>query len=106
MLADEPLREPFDRKGCDTPLAIAYCLSAHAAGASAVLSGWRREEFAALKPREQFGDLYVSAALPLLERIVLRRPGTVALEFEGPDSTLIGCLDLELLEPVSPSSAR
>ena len=63
-----------------------------------MLSGWRREEIAALKPHEHFGDLYVSAALQLLERIVLRRPGTVALEFEGADTTLVGCVDLELLE--------
>jgi hypothetical protein len=98
VLADEPLRVPFEHRGCNAPLAVAYCLSRRAAGASAVLSGWRRDAVAALKPDERFRNLYVSAALPLLERIVMRQPGTVALEFESADSAQIGCLDLELLE--------
>ena len=53
---------------------------------------------APVKHHDQFGRLYVAAALPLLERIVLRRPGTVALELEGELTGPVSCVDLELVE--------
>jgi hypothetical protein len=39
----------------------------------------------------------VEGGLPLLERIVLRRPGTVALEVVSERSGPIHCVDLELV---------
>ena len=43
-----------------------------------------------------FGPLFISAALPLLERIVLGEPGTVPLELESEGGGPIGCVDLVL----------
>ena len=58
----------------------------------------RRDAVAPVKHHDRFGRLYVGAALPLLERIVLGRPGTVALELEGERPGPVSCVDLELVE--------
>jgi len=97
VLADEPLLPPFDRAGGTSPLALAFCLSSLPEGASAILSGLRRDAVAPVKRHDRFGRLYVAAALPLLERIVLGRPGTVALELEGERPGPVSCVDLELV---------
>jgi hypothetical protein len=98
VLVDEPLRPPFDRREASVPLGVAFCLSSRPDGARAVLSELRRDAVAPVKRHERFGDLYVSAALPLLERIVLGRPGTVALELEGEGEERVWCVDLELAD--------
>lgn len=96
VLFDEPLLPPFDPRGARSPLALAFCLSSRPAGARAVLSQLRRDSFAAVKPHERFGDLYISAALPLLERALGASPGSVALELEGSGRDLVWCVDVEL----------
>ena len=98
VLADEPLLPPFDRGGGTSALALAFCLSSCPDGAVAVLSGMRRDAVAAVKHHDRFGRIYVGAALPLLERIVLGCPGTVALELEGERSGPVPCVDLDLVE--------
>jgi hypothetical protein len=98
VLADEALRPPFERADVHAPLALALCLSASSEGASAVLSELRRDTVAPVKPHGRFGGLHVSAALPLLEHIELRRPGTVPLEFEGDASGAVWCVDVELVD--------
>jgi hypothetical protein len=98
VLADESLRPPFDRGGASESLAVAFCLSTRPDGATAVLSGLRRDDAPPLKHHERFGSLYVSTALPLLERIVRRRPGSVALEFEREGARSITCVDLALVD--------
>jgi len=50
-----------------------------------------------VKHHDRFGRLYIGAALPLLERIVHGRPGTVALELEGEHPGPVHCVDLELV---------
>ena len=97
VLADEPLLPPFDRSDASTALALGFLLSPHAAGAFAVLSDIRRNAVSPLKHHRHFGSLHVSAALPLIEQIVNRRAGTVALEFEGNGRGAVWCLDLEIL---------
>jgi hypothetical protein len=97
VLADEPLLPPFAQPDTASPLALAFCLSSRSEGASAVISGFRRDAVAPVKPCDRFGRLYVGAALPMLERIVHRRPGTVALEIVGEHSGPISCVDLELV---------
>jgi len=97
VLADEPLLPPFDRAGGTSPLALAFCLSSRPEGASGILSGLRRDAVAPVKHHDRFGRLYVAAALPLLERIVLRRPGTVGLELVGESAGPVSCVDLELI---------
>jgi hypothetical protein len=97
VLADEPLLPPFEQHDSKSPLALAFCLSSRSERASAVLSGFRRDAVAPVKNHDRFGRLYVSSALPLLERIVHRRPGTVALELVGERSGPISCVDLELV---------
>ncbi len=96
VLADEPLRRPFDQHTPGASLALSFCLSARRHGAIAVLADLRRHHAPPIKRHERFGSLYVSAALPLLERIVLGEPGIVALEFESEDAGPVWCLDLEL----------
>jgi hypothetical protein len=98
VLADEPLLPPFGHGERSSPLAMALCLSSLPEGAIAVVSGLRRDAVAPVKHHDRFGRLYVAAALPLLERIVLRRPGTVALEWEGELTGSVSCVDLELVE--------
>jgi hypothetical protein len=98
VLADEPLLPPFGHGERSSPLAMALCLSSLPEGAIAVVSGLRRDAVAPVKHHDRFGRLYVAAALPLLERIVLRRPGTVALEWEGGLTGSVSCVDLELVE--------
>jgi hypothetical protein len=97
VLADESLRPPFDGGGGGESLAVAFCLSTRPDGAAAVLSVLRRDDVPPLKHHECFGSLYVSAALPLLERIARRRPGNVALEFEREGTRSITCVDLALV---------
>jgi hypothetical protein len=97
VLADEPLQSPFDCSEGAAPLALAFCLSSRSEGAAAVLTDFRRDAVAPVKHREQFGPLYVGGGLPLLERVVLRRPGTVALEVVSERSGPIHCVDLELV---------
>lgn len=96
VMADEPILPPFDARGARAPLAIAFALSSRPDGARAVLSPPRRDAVAPVKRDDHFGDLYVSAALALLERVVRGRPGTVALELEGGREEVVWCLDLEL----------
>ena len=91
------------------PLALALHLSTREEGAIALLSGLRRDAVSPLKPRDPFGPLYVSAALPLAERIAAGRPGTVALQLEGTSAgrasegrsaarpDLVWCVDVELV---------
>ena len=102
VLADEQLQTPFESPDMTAPLALSLCLSAQPAGASAVLSGLRRDAVSPNKAQAPFGPLYVSAALPLIEQIVGRRPGTVALELDsecGSESERrVWCLDLELMD--------
>ena len=95
VLADEPLGAPFERSGSTTPLAVAFCLSPREMGALAEVSEVRRDCVAPAKQHERFGSLYISAALPLLEGIVLAQSGTVALEFEPESPRAVACLDLE-----------
>jgi len=97
VLADETLQPPFECGGASEPLAVAFYLSTRPDGAAAVLSGLRRDDVPPLKHHEHFGSLYVSAALPLLERIVRRNPGNVALEFEREGTRSITCVDLALV---------
>ncbi len=97
VLADEPPRPPFDQESVSVPLALAFSLSNRRDGALGVLSGFRRDAVGAVKHHERFGGLFVGAALPLLERIVLGRPGTVPLELEGEGSGPVRCVDLELV---------
>jgi hypothetical protein len=98
VLADEPLQPPFNYSDGAAPLALAFCLSSRSEGASAVLCDFRRDAVAPVKHCDRFGSLYVEGALPLLERIVLRRPGTVPLEVVSKRSGPIHCVDLELVE--------
>lgn len=98
VLADEPLRPPFERDDAQAGLAVALLLSPRAEGALARLSEIRRDAVSPLKLHDRFGRLHVSAALPLVEDIVAYRPGPVALEFEGDASGAVWCLDLEILE--------
>ncbi len=96
VLADEPLQSPFDCSEGAALLALAFCLSSRSERASAVLSDFRRDAVAPVKHHDRFGRLYVASALPLLERIVHRRPGTVALELVSERSGPISCVDLKL----------
>jgi hypothetical protein len=97
VLADEPLLPPFGCSDGKAPLALAFCLSSRSEGAGAVLADFRRDAVAPVKHCDRFGPLYVEGGLPLLERIVLRRPGTVALEVVSERSGSIHCVDLELV---------
>ena len=98
VLADEPLQPPFNCSDAASPLALAFWLSSRSEGAGAVLTRLRRDTVAPVKPCERFGPLYVGGGLPLLERIVLRRPGSVALELASERTGPIHCVDLELLD--------
>jgi hypothetical protein len=98
ILADEPLLPPFDIGSKSAPIALAFCLSHRREGALACLSNLRRDSVAPLKHNDRFGGLFIAAALPLLERTVLRRPGTVALEFRSEDTGSVSCVDLELVD--------
>ncbi|MBW2542956.1 MAG: beta-ketoacyl synthase chain length factor [Deltaproteobacteria bacterium] len=97
VLADEPLQPPFDCSDAAAPLALAFCLSTRSEGASAVLTDFRRDAVAPVKHCDRFGPLYVEGGRPLLERIVRRRPGTVALEVVSDRSGPVHCVDLELV---------
>lgn len=99
VLADEPLVAPFDTGRAGAPLALALLLSARPEAALASLSGMRRESVTPVKPRSPFGDLIVSAGLPLLERVGHGRPGCVALELEGQASRAVWCVDVGLVAP-------
>jgi hypothetical protein len=110
VVADEALQAPFDRADMKSSLALSFCFSSKGDGAMARLDNLRRDSIPAVKPYERFGSLYVSAGLPLLERAVARKPGTIALElardaqydrpYEGPhgEESTVWCLDLQLLE--------
>ncbi len=82
VLADEPMLPPFDQPGVRTPLAVALCLAADPAGASARIEVPCRERSVGSEPRPQFGPLYVSAVLPLVEAIATRRSLRVPLELD------------------------
>jgi hypothetical protein len=97
-MADEPLHPPFEATQVCAPLAVSFCLSARPDGARTAISNLRRDAIAPVKRHERFGDLYVAAALPLLEQMVLGRPGTAALEMEGLGEGLAWCVDLELVD--------
>jgi hypothetical protein len=98
VLADEPLQPPFNCSDGAAPLALAFCLSSRSEGAGAVLTNFRRDTVAPVKHCDRFGPLYVGGGLPLLEQIVLRQPGTVALEVVSDRTGPIHCVDLELVE--------
>lgn len=99
VLADEPLKIPFERQDMQVPLALSFCISSEPESASVRLTGLRREALPAQKPHERLGGFFVSAGLLLLERAVARQPGTIALEIvpDGQDRELTWCLDLELV---------
>jgi hypothetical protein len=97
VLSDEALQSPFERAGASTPLAVAFAIGREPDGALAAVSNLRRAAVAPSKPNEHHGRLFVSAALPLLERVVQRRPGSVALELEEERSDAVWCVDLELV---------
>jgi hypothetical protein len=99
VLADEPLLPPFDHEGAQSPLALALCLSSTPQGALAALSALRRDAVAPVKRSARFGRLIVSAALPLLEQVALRRPGCVALELEDGAEARVWCVDVEIPVP-------
>jgi hypothetical protein len=99
VLGDEPLLPPFDPPEPMAPLALAFGLSSRRDGAQALLTGLQRDSVTPLKRHERFGNLHVSAALPLLERIVLARPGCVPLEFDGGIDEKIWRIEVDLLEP-------
>ncbi|MFP6640739.1 MAG: beta-ketoacyl synthase chain length factor [Myxococcota bacterium] len=94
VFADEALKPPFDVSGSNLPLAIAFCLGQERAGSLAQISSLQRNG-TALSPHAHFGFLHVSAALPLLEKIVERRPGRVALEFESSGTDPVWAVDVE-----------
>jgi hypothetical protein len=94
VLADEPVLPPFDPQDADVPLALAFCLSGEPQQALAVLSGLRRDAVAPVERRQRFGGLIVSAALPLLEQVALRRTGCVPLELEGEAESRVWCVDV------------
>ena len=97
VLADEPLQPPFERADAHTPLAIALLLSQQPRRALAVLTELRRAAIAPVPDHERFGPLHVSAALPLLERIVRGQPGSVALELASEGPRPVCCVDLQLV---------
>ncbi len=82
VLADEPMGPPFDHPGVRTPLAVAMCLAADPAGAAARIEVPRREGSQGCAPRPEFGALYLSAVLPLVECIAAARSGRVPLELD------------------------
>ena len=94
VFADEALKPPFDVPGSGPPLAVAFCLGKEPAGALAQIS-CRPGDGTALPLDERFGFLHVSAAIPLLERIVNRIPGRIALEFEASPSGVVWTADVE-----------
>lgn len=98
VLADEPLLPPFERSDATTGLALSLLLSSNADGAFAALDGLRRGTVPPLEHTDYFGSLHVSAALPLIERIVKGRSGTVALDFKADSRKAVWCMDLEVLE--------
>lgn len=98
VLADEPLLPPFERADATTGLALAFLLSPRTEGAFAVLGDLRRESLPPLEHDDLFGRLHVSAALPLIERIVNGSSGTLALDFESDAHQAVWCLDLKILE--------
>jgi hypothetical protein len=95
VLADEVLQPPFDQSDIRMPLAIAMLLSQQPRDALAVLTDLRRAPIAGVPDRDPFGHLYVSGALPLLEQIVRRQPGCVALELACEDDEPVWCVDLQ-----------
>lgn len=106
VLFDEPLLPPFPDNAARAPLALAFCLTSRAGGCRAALSGLRRDSVAPVKRHEHFGGLYVSAALPLLERIALGLPGCVALELEAGDEDAVWCVEVELGDSPRHAAAR
>lgn len=96
VVADEALQAPFDRADTRTPLAIAFLLSPRSERALGVLTKLRRASVAGVPCDGPFGNLHISAALPLLEQIVRGEPGTVALELATPKAGPVWCVDLEI----------
>jgi len=96
VFADEALKPPFEVSGSGPPLAVAFCLGKESSGALAQISFWRGEG-TGLPFDEHFGFLHVSAAIPLLERLVNRIPGRVALEFEAGQTGEIWMSEVEPL---------
>jgi hypothetical protein len=82
VLADEPMLPPFEQPGVRTPLAAALCLAADPAGAAARLEAPRRDGSEGCAIRAEFGALYVSAVLPLVECIAAARSERVPLELD------------------------
>lgn len=85
VLADEPMRSPFDARGCESPLAVALALSPEPDGASARIDELQRNFAAGVPPHPRFGRLYIAAILPLVEHVLAGRSGRVALELDRPD---------------------
>ena len=82
VVLDEPMLPPFDARGATAPMAAAFCISSEPGGARVRLAGLRREGATRVPRHPRFGGLYVSAALPLLEAVVLGRTTRVALELD------------------------
>lgn len=83
VMADEPMLAPFDSRAARAPLAIALCLSERSIGSLAELRSLERRRIAPAPRHPDFGGLYVSGALPLLEAIWRRRAVRVPLEIDG-----------------------
>jgi hypothetical protein len=98
VMADEPLQPPFEFPEAQLPLAIGLLLSSEPVGAVAMLADYRRDVVAPVASHPSFQNLHVSAGLRLIEQIVNRRSGTVALELDrgAPDQGAVWCVDLTL----------
>lgn len=70
VVADEPLQGPFVREDMPAPLAIAFVFSSSERGAVAQLDHLRLEANRGATPLADFGGLYVSAGIGLLEASV------------------------------------
>jgi hypothetical protein len=101
VIADEALKPPFEQVVDPAPLAIAFLLSQRPEGSLAVLSELRRAAIAPIPDHERFGRLYVSAALPLLERTVRGESGSIALELASEDPGPVWCVDLQVVSPLT-----
>lgn len=84
VLADEPMRPPFDTPDGGAPLAVALALSLEPEGAAARLLGLQRDNPTGVPAHPRFGGLYIAAVLPLVEHVVAGTFGRVALELERP----------------------
>jgi hypothetical protein len=95
ILVDEPILPPFDARGAQAPLSVAFCMSSDPTGARARISDLRQADVtpAAIHPR--FGGLYVSAALPLLQAILANESASLPLEIACQQEAPIWVVDVQ-----------